>query len=103
LVIESTSSVRGRLIGARLTLAGAAVLAMALAGCGRKSGLDLPPAAVKQQQTSAAGPSGAAQPGGAPAPATIDPLGWLEAPAEEQPAATPGPGKKRIILDKILD
>jgi predicted small lipoprotein YifL len=88
-------------------LTGLAVLALTLAGCGRKGLLELPPnPAVTQSSAPGVQPSGpaTAQPdGGAAQPPTINPLGWLEAPPEEQPAATPGPYKKRIILDKLLD
>jgi len=80
---------------AKLALLGAAALLLALGGCGRKTGLDLPPtASVPPPQ-----PGATAQ---APRPAT-NPLGLLDPTAqEEQPQAAPG-RKKRIILDPILD
>jgi predicted small lipoprotein YifL len=81
---------------AKLALLGAAALLIALGGCGRKAGLDLPPQAAAPPQTQ---PGTTAQ---APAPAT-NPLGLLDpSPPEEQPQAAPG-RKKRIILDPILD
>ncbi len=83
-----------RSAAARLALLGAAALVIALGGCGRKAGLDLPPTA------SAPPPPGTTAQ--APRPAT-NPLGLLDPnPQDEQPQAAPG-RKKRIILDPILD
>ena len=80
---------------AKLALLGAAALVIALGGCGRKAGLDMPP-------TASAPPPQPGTTAQAPAPAT-NPLGLLDPnPHDEGPQATPG-RKKRIILDPILD
>ena len=84
-----------RSAAAKLALLGAAALLIALGGCGRKTGLDLPPQAAAPPPQ----PGTTAQ---APRPAT-NPLGLLDPNGqEEQPQAAPG-RKKRIILDPILD
>ncbi len=86
---------KNRSAAAKLALLGAAALLLALGGCGRKSGLDLPP-------TAAAPPPQPAATAAAPRSST-DPLGLLDPnPQEQQPQAAPG-RKKRIILDPILD
>ena len=66
----------------RLALAGALGLTLALAGCGRKGGLDPPPASLADQHpgTSAAG----------------------EKPAQAPPQA-PAISNKRIPLDVLLN
>jgi predicted small lipoprotein YifL len=87
--------VRHRSAAARLAFLGAAALLIALGGCGRKAGLDLPPTAA------APPPPASGTTAAAPRSAT-DPLGLLEPNHEEQPTAAPG-RKKRIILDPILD
>jgi predicted small lipoprotein YifL len=84
-----------RSAAAKLALLGAAALLIALGGCGRKAGLDLPP-------TASAPPPQPGTTAQAPRPAT-NPLGLLDPnPQDEQPQAAPG-RKKRIILDPILD
>jgi predicted small lipoprotein YifL len=84
-----------RSVAARLALLGAAVLLIALGGCGRKAGLDLPPTAAAPPQQQGA----TAQAQGSP----LNPLGLLDTtPQDEQPSAAKG-RKKRIILDPILD
>jgi predicted small lipoprotein YifL len=76
--------------GSKLTLLGAALLVLALGGCGRKSGLDAPPQA-------------AAQPAGQPGqPPRSNPLGLLEVEQDEGPVAPAGQ-KRRLIIDRILD
>ena len=70
----------------RLALIGAFVAAFALVGCGRKGGLDPPPAASVAGEQQAA-PSNAEKP-------TIGPNGQPEAPKGE---------KKRIPLDALLN
>jgi predicted small lipoprotein YifL len=70
-----------RLLG-RLALAGALGLALALAGCGRKGGLDPPPAASLTDQHPANGAAG-------------------EKPANAQPQAQIS--NKRIPLDVLLN
>jgi len=78
---------------------GAAALVLALGGCGRKSGLDLPPSA--KTPTPAYQNDTTATP--APAEGQFNPLGPLDvAPQEQKPTAPRGPNK-RIILDPILD
>lgn len=86
----------------KLAAAALIVAACALAGCGRKGGLDLPPSAGVQGTPTAAqnpnsaytGPAGAATSQGNVFEATpgVDPL-----------AVAPRGPKKRIILDPILD
>jgi predicted small lipoprotein YifL len=84
-----------RSAAAKLALATAAALLLALGGCGRKAGLDLPP-------TASIPPAQAGATAQAPRSPT-NPLGLLDpTPQEEQPQAAPGK-KKRIILDPILD
>ena len=84
----------------RLTSSGWAIIllsaaALALGGCGRKAGLDLPPTASNR-------PPQAGSTAQAPAPST-NPLGLIDpSPPDEPPTAAPG-RKKRIILDPILD
>ncbi|MDQ8730587.1 lipoprotein [Bradyrhizobium sp. LHD-71] len=77
----------------RLALIGAALLALALGGCGRKGPLDLPPQAAAQPAP------------GAPAqaqPARSNPFGLFDPVEEEQPSVPPS-RKGRIFLDNILD
>ncbi len=78
--------------GSKLALLGAALLVLALGGCGRKSGLDAPPQAAVQ-------PAG--QPG-QPQPPRSNPLGLFEAEPDEGPVAPAGQ-KRRLIIDRILD
>ncbi|THD61967.1 MAG: hypothetical protein E7813_21280 [Bradyrhizobium sp.] len=79
--------------GWALILLSAAVLA--LGGCGRKGGLDLPPAASPQATAAAAAESGAEE---APKPGALAPT----AERGQGPKAAKG-AKKRIILDPLLD
>jgi predicted small lipoprotein YifL len=80
-----------------LALLGAVALLLALGGCGRKGGLDLPPVASGSQPAYAA-------PASAPVAPQLSPLGSSFDPSvpDEKPTAAPGV-KKRIILDPILD
>ena len=76
----------------KLALIAAAVLVLALGGCGRKTKLDAPPQA-------------SSQPGAPEAPAAQpprNPLGLFDPEEEDRPVAAQGQ-KKRIILDRILD
>jgi predicted small lipoprotein YifL len=77
---------------ARLALLGALVAALGLAGCGRKSGLDLPPAAAAAPPT---------EPGAAPA----DPSGApAYGPDGEPLAPPPGAARRRApVLDWLLN
>jgi predicted small lipoprotein YifL len=86
---------KNRSAAAKLALLGAAALLVALGGCGRKSGLDLPPSAraPAPPETTAQGPN----------PPPTNPLGLLDPYHEEQPVAATPRQKKRIILDPILD
>ena len=77
----------------KLALVAAAVLVLALGGCGRKSKLDLPPQATAQPAPG--------QPAAQPSP-TRNPLGLFDPEEEDRPAAAQGQ-KRRIILDPILD
>ena len=70
----------------RVAVCAALVGALAVAGCGRKSGLDPPPTSVADQNA-------AAQPG---------PAGPEVAPAGNAPAPTPGQ-RKRTVFDWLLD
>ena len=69
------------------------VTALALGGCGRKAGLDLPPSAAAPQATSSdTEAERAAQPG----------VFNSTYGSEAGPSAPKG-GKKRIVLDPLLD
>ena len=77
----------------KLALVAASVLVLALGGCGRKTGLDLPPQAAAQGATG--------QPEAAPAQPR-NPVGFFD--TEEEERLTPAQKRKRrIILDPILD
>ena len=81
----------------KLALIAAAVLVLALGGCGRKTKLDAPPQASIQPAPG--------QPGAPEAPAAQpqrNPLGLFDPEDEDRPVAAQGQ-KKRIILDRILD
>jgi predicted small lipoprotein YifL len=80
----------------KLALVGMALLALALSGCGRKSGLDLPPQVAAQP----AATSGEAAP--VQAPRSASPLSVFDTEDEDKPAAAQG-RKRRIFLDNILD
>ena len=68
---------------ARIAVIGALVAALALAGCGRKGGLDAPPGAAAAEQGAApGGPGTAVAPDGtamdpAQAPKRRTPIDWL--------------------------
>lgn len=68
------------------------VTALALGGCGRKAGLDLPPNAAAQAQATDTDAERAAQPG----------VFNSTYGAEAGPTAPKG-GKKKFILDPLLD
>ncbi|MCA6115906.1 lipoprotein [Bradyrhizobium sp. WSM 1738] len=68
------------------------VTALALGGCGRKGGLDLPPNAAAAQATPDTEAERAAQPG------VFNPTYGAEA----GPSAPKG-GKKKFVLDPLLD
>ncbi len=71
---------------ARLVVAGALAAALGLTGCGRKSGLDPPPAAAVAQPG----------PNGQPAPDT-------HFDEEGHPVAPPAAQRKSFFLDWLLD
>jgi predicted small lipoprotein YifL len=75
----------------KVALVAAAVLALALGGCGRKSGLDAPPQAAVQPA-----------PGQEAQPPRTNPLGLFEPDPEPGPTAPPGQ-KRRLVIDRILD
>ncbi len=79
----------------KLSLVALAIAACALAGCGRKAGLDLPPgaAALQQEQRSIEEPPAAVAHGNVYEPSSGN---------NATPTAPRGE-KKRIILDPILD
>jgi predicted small lipoprotein YifL len=82
---------------AKIALAGAATLLIALGGCGRKAPLDPPPQAAAPQ--SPVDHAAAAQ-------QSTNPLDVLNPfrQDDQPPAAAPQQGpKKRIVLDRILD
>lgn len=85
----------GKLGSGKLALIAAALLALALGGCGRKSGLDAPPQASVQPA-----PGQPAQ--GQALPRQGNPLGLFDVEEEDRPLAARGQ-KRRIILDPILD
>lgn len=86
-------------------LAIAGLIALALAGCGRKGGLDLPPDAAAVQ----AAPGGevrsgeSRQYGAAGAAATAQGNVFDATPDQRRFTVAPRGEKKRIILDPILD
>ena len=84
---------RPKLQGWALVLLGAAVLA--LAGCGRKGPLDLPPTASSQPAAAVQSDPAAAQ---ASKPSVFDPSYGADAP----PTAGKGP-KKPFLLDPLLN
>ena len=83
---------------ARLALIGLTAVALGLAACGRKSGLDAPPGASMAQAPEP-------QPNG---PGIVPSFGGETAPDQQgvgpdgKPMAAPG-GKKRIFLDNLLN
>ena len=80
-MIQSPRSIFAEVSLARLGALGALVAALALAGCGRKAGLDAPPmAAAGDLQSSGqpgAAPTPAGRPGSPPAEKRKTPLDWL--------------------------
>jgi predicted small lipoprotein YifL len=80
----------------KVALIAAALLALALGGCGRKSGLDLPPQA-SAQPAPASGPATPAE-----QRRSSNPFGLFEVEEGDRPVAAQGQ-KRRIILDNILD
>ncbi|KQW18916.1 hypothetical protein ASC80_15635 [Afipia sp. Root123D2] len=82
-------------------LAVAGVIVLALAGCGRKGGLDLPPDATSAQVA----PNGEGQqPQNGPARAATAQGNVFDATrGDRRFAVAPRGEKKRIILDPILD
>lgn len=85
-----------RFRSAPVTLALLGLAALALAGCGRKGGLDLPPSAANAQPVSA---QEAATP---PPPAQNNPLSWSDPYESSKPTAAKGQ-KRRFVLDPLLD
>ncbi|ETR77090.1 hypothetical protein X566_05230 [Afipia sp. P52-10] len=86
--------VSGMVGSGKLALVGMALIALALGGCGRKSGLDLPPQAAAQP--AAAGDT-------VQAPRSSNPLSVFDTEDDDRPAAAPQGQKRRIFLDNILD
>jgi predicted small lipoprotein YifL len=77
----------------KLALIAAATLALVLAGCGRKSGLDLPPQAAAQPAAAEGQPAQQQR---------NNPFGLFDPEQEDAPPPVAGQ-KRRIILDRILD
>jgi predicted small lipoprotein YifL len=75
-----------------VAVAAALVAALALAGCGRKSGLDLPPMASAGDQTAP----------GQPAPAAREPTSGPTLGPDGRPVA-PQTDKRRTPLDWLLN
>jgi predicted small lipoprotein YifL len=75
---------------ARLATVSVMALALALAACGRKGGLDLPPSA----SAAAPGPSASAAPGPGAGP--------YDSYSDGRPVTPNGP-KKRLPIDVLLD
>jgi len=80
-VIQSPRSIFARLSLARLGALGALVAALALAGCGRKAGLDAPPMAAAGDLQASGQPGAAPTPVGGPVSPPAEkrktPLDWL--------------------------
>ena len=86
----------------RLAVAG--LIALAVAGCGRKGGLDLPPDAAAQPAPSGEVGSGESrQYGASGAAATAQGNVFDPTPGDRKFTLAPRGEKKRIILDPILD
>ena len=83
---------------ARLALLGLLAVALGLAGCGRKSGLDAPPDA-SLAQTPAPQPTA---PGVAPPIGSAAPSDYSGVDAEGKPIAASGQNR-RIFLDHLLN
>jgi predicted small lipoprotein YifL len=79
-----------------IILLGAAVLA--LGGCGRKGGLDLPPNASSAQATAAEQADAEAERAATSKPSVFNPTYGADAP----PTAPKG-GKKAFVLDPLLN
>jgi predicted small lipoprotein YifL len=77
----------------RMVVLAAAIAAVGLAGCGRKSGLDLPPSAALTDPK-------AAPPGTAPDGQPVPPQAAAAQPG--QPGSPPGP-PKRFLFDFLLN
>jgi predicted small lipoprotein YifL len=76
------------------------VSALALAGCGRKGGLDLPPqSSVQPGVVAAPGPTAESQSAASKGSSLFAPSGGID---EGPPAAARG-GKKPFLLDPLLD
>lgn len=86
----------------KLAAIGLVVASCALAGCGRKAGLDLPPGAGGADQKNAQGP-GSENTQGNPNSATNLQSDVYRPPGSSSIAVAPRGEKKRIPLDAILD
>lgn len=85
-------------------LAAVGLVALALAGCGRKGGLDLPPdAASAQVAPGGEVRTGESRPQGAAGAATAQGNVYDATAGRGRFAVAPRGEKKRIILDPILD
>lgn len=82
----------------KLAAIGLVALACLLAGCGRKSNLDLPPSAAASAQT-----PGALDDNSASSAAVAQGNLYEPSSGGEKPLAAPKGNKKRIILDSLLD
>ena len=84
-------------------LAVAGVIVLALAGCGRKGGLDLPPDAAAQVGPNSELRPGEKQQSGAAGAATAHGNVFDSTPDGGRFAIAPRGQNKRIILDPLLD
>ena len=80
----------------KLTVAAIIVAGLALSGCGRKGGLDLPPSA---------GPQTEAQSGQPPVPESADQKGraLFNPAATDSTLPAPQGERRRFVLDPLLD
>ncbi|TAK47551.1 MAG: hypothetical protein EPO23_10970 [Xanthobacteraceae bacterium] len=88
MIPPASKTCRRPVLGRPALIAALAVVALALAGCGRKSGLDAPPGAAAEPPPQSA------------SPAWSSPAGTL-APAP--PSANAPAPDKRIFLDTLLN
>jgi predicted small lipoprotein YifL len=94
---DGVGSSSGRIL-ARIATIGVMVAVLGLAGCGRKSGLDLPPSAA------ISAPNGAAPNGSAPSGAVASNNGKSQFdPVTGQPIAPASVSQKTHFLDFLID
>lgn len=87
---------------ARLALIGLTAVALGLAGCGRKAGLDLPPGSSMAQTPEPEPAPQPSAPGMIPSIGSAPSSGYSGLGVDGKPVAPAGP-KKRIFLDNLLN